>query len=592
MHLSILTGPLVAVLVAASVLTPQVPEPAARRLLLDTFPVADARGATASSAVADLDPVTSGAGRLRIDLPDGVVAVAGRERIEHHGPDSVSWYGRLVGEPHSRVILTAQEGVLAGSVHTRGGDYALLPERGGRLTVRRLDHDEHTCLTEAGRGGAIFAAPASDADRDQTSEIDVLVLYSPSVAERQGGRSARAAVRNFVAYANDAFENSEIPARLRLLDVLPSPAPEPRGGSPLGPFARNADVGRLREAYGADLVSLVHNGPERCGRAYVLQDLNDDEGRDGFSSLAYNCGDRTFTHEVGHNLGFQHDPEWGGTDFPSVSPAAYGHWVQGTFRTIMSNTGCFCSSIAQFSNPRLTYGPQEHPTGIDEERDNARVAETTTPFVAEYRPSRYLFDDDFDSGDLDAWRRVRGDLPLEDLRPTRAGFALTVPLGERSGPAWAMHRVRRRPEALDVDFSLSIRHGKLRAGREVEILNLMHGRKVHTRVVLERSGAHRLVVYTRDGDEFVEVARARVKPSRPAYVRLRWQRASTATAADGVVALFVDGVFAGESKVLDNGAWNVTQIRVGIPAGIEERAGRGAIRIDDYSVLRPPPELE
>ena len=118
----------------------------------------------------------------------------------------------------------------------------------------------------------------------------------------------------------------------------------------------------------------------------------------GFAPWAYSitdleCSSNVFAHEVGHNLGLNHDPANAGSEASSF-PWAYGHFVDLRFRTIMSYrnecTNQQCPRVPYFSHPGKHYGGL--PMGIPGERNNSRVLNVTGNVGAGFRPSRASID--------------------------------------------------------------------------------------------------------------------------------------------------------------------------------------------------------
>jgi hypothetical protein len=108
----------------------------------------------------------------------------------------------------------------------------------------------------------------------------------------------------------------------------------------------------------------------------------------GFSISVRSCaiGNLSFTHELGHSFGLAHNPE--SSRNGSAFPYALGHYVNGSFSTVMSySTSCpqGCPRVPYFSNPYVFYNNQ--PTGIPDERDNARALNNTAETVANFRYS-------------------------------------------------------------------------------------------------------------------------------------------------------------------------------------------------------------
>jgi len=69
------------------------------------------------------------------------------------------------------------------------------------------------------------------------------------------------------------------------------------------------DVHSVRDEHGADIVHLVTNSKDACGVAYFMRNVTPDFERSAFALTQYRCevGDYTFAHELGHNMGLDHD---------------------------------------------------------------------------------------------------------------------------------------------------------------------------------------------------------------------------------------------------------------------------------------------
>jgi hypothetical protein len=113
----------------------------------------------------------------------------------------------------------------------------------------------------------------------------------------------------------------------------------------------------------------------------------------GFAAYAFQVTARscavsnlTLAHEHGHNLGMEHDPANGSAPSSASYPWSFGHLVDGVFRTVMSYSNqcpSGCARAPYYSNPNVVYSG--YPTGIVDQRDNARTANATTPVVAGFR---------------------------------------------------------------------------------------------------------------------------------------------------------------------------------------------------------------
>jgi hypothetical protein len=85
-------------------------------------------------------------------------------------------------------------------------------------------------------------------------------------------------------------------------------------------------------------------------------------------------------------MGMEHDPASAGVSPQNASyPWSFGHYVNGSFRTIMSYNVCSasCPRVLHFSNPEVLYDGVA--TGIPDQRDNAHTGDLTASIVANFR---------------------------------------------------------------------------------------------------------------------------------------------------------------------------------------------------------------
>ena len=99
------------------------------------------------------------------------------------------------------------------------------------------------------------------------------------------------------------------------------------------------EVHSLRNSVGADFVSLMTAGGSTtyCGYAYIMSNVNQNFASNAFSVLKYNCvANDTFTHELGHNMGCDHERGVNATGFQAYS-YSHGYRTPGdAYRTIMA----------------------------------------------------------------------------------------------------------------------------------------------------------------------------------------------------------------------------------------------------------------
>jgi len=188
----------------------------------------------------------------------------------------------------------------------------------------------------------------------------------------------------------------------------------------------------MRDAYGADDVSLIVDSNQWCGLAWIL---NNGPNIHGFEVLAFNVvsriclgGNPTLAHELGHNMGSEHDLA-NSTATPS-HPYSYG-WVtaNGTWRTIMAIVPV--AQLHYFSNPNKSFAGQA--LGATGQAENWLSLNQNAAAVAQWRcaiPAPYGAPKPSSGGKLPrmAWTGQ----PVFD---GSGGFELRIVNGEPNKPA-------------------------------------------------------------------------------------------------------------------------------------------------------------
>ncbi len=243
-----------------------------------------------------------------------------------------------------------------------------------------------------------LALAVASAAQAAPKTVDIMVLYTPAATQTANGRDIDARIASYIEFANTAYEKSGVNLRLRLvhkqrLDWADYPTVT---GANLDRFMRDPQVQRLREQYGADLVSLVNrsqnsgNGYITCGIGYMGSgDKNSGRFHGNAKDIAYNltgvdCGLNTFAHEAGHNMGLRHsyeqDLESSYYDPRYAHSGTYewsrGYGVQGRFATVMAYPHAFGTNKQApfFANPRLVNAEcANQPCGREEHADAVRA---------------------------------------------------------------------------------------------------------------------------------------------------------------------------------------------------------------------------
>ncbi|MXV99911.1 MAG: hypothetical protein F4X59_13180 [Holophagales bacterium] len=368
----------------------------------------------------DLDLVRSAPPRLELPTPDGRVLVAVRSVFEDRGDGNVMWAGSLPGADYESVVLTVEGGSFVGRFGEPGGvKYRISADPDGRGTMvdtggvpgdapetvcpvglEPLDLEENFLAEGPGR----IDQPQRVAQQQSHDRLDILVLYTAQAARNWANRGgALASIRNAGDYLNLVLRNGQLPITANIVHVARAPAVlDTVGREGVGPYQNdlglqtlwNGEVLQLRTRHAADVVHLFSG--ERtsllgaCGRAALLtqgetaEEFSFRAGGWTANSCASFSDAEIFAHEIGHNLGANHDPDNVTVITPeqAVAPYAFGHHNHEhipNVGTIMSYRG---QTEPYFSSVRIR--PKRRTIGIGGEQENERALRRTSRIGVQY----------------------------------------------------------------------------------------------------------------------------------------------------------------------------------------------------------------
>ncbi|MBK8810988.1 MAG: hypothetical protein IPN69_09690 [Acidobacteria bacterium] len=389
-----------------------------------------------------------GAETIEFTLFDGSRYVARRRGTDLRGVGDFTWRGTLDDGSGGDAVLTVRNGFVSGLIFTRDRVYEIIP-RGTKHLLVDLRQDRFPECGGALDGG--IARPdgltPNLATVDSGDRIDVLVVYTTATKNFLGGDAqARTLAQQAVDAANTSYLNSKINLRLRMVHSEEYLYTETTSGSTdLSNLRNNAGIQALRDTHKADLVAMIGEIQGACGVGYLMGS-NQASGNpnNGFTVTARSCavGNLSFAHELGHNMGSAHNPENGSG---ATYPFGFGHWVNGSYRTVMSYVDpCTsgCTRRPYFSNPAVFFNG--FATGIENARDNARSINLTADAIANYRYSgkniRLL---NFTGGEtlprgisrLLTWDSdgISGDVRIELSRDESSSWQVLVPVTPNDG---------------------------------------------------------------------------------------------------------------------------------------------------------------
>lgn len=369
--------------------------PAEARRAPTELPARSAYAVATAPAVLAAAPAT-----LRLPFPQGE-REALTLKIERHAEDRYTWRGSLDDAGDYPAVLSVAGDAVAGFISAPEGIWELVPSTvAGESWLIELDGDRlPPCrgpVDPGPDGPAHPSAGAVSALSDSGDQVDVLLMYSPAARDAAGGVSQISAqAQAAVDSANTVFANSGMRMRFRVvgIELLEGWVEGTSSASTeLGLFRSNASQQARRNALAADMVSLlVANLPGACGIGYVMRSPGA-----GFASSAVQITDRdcavgnlSWVHEHGHNMGLEHDPANGTSPTSASYPWSFGHYVEGqgaqSFRTVMAYQcpAGGCTRRPYFSNPQVSFNG--FPTGVVDQRDNARSGDLVADIVANFR---------------------------------------------------------------------------------------------------------------------------------------------------------------------------------------------------------------
>lgn len=381
-----------------------------------------------------------------LSLPNGQQYRVRTDRISEPAEGIVSWVGTLVEHGQlNQVIATTGPGGTYATIITPSGEWAIAPgniegvdvlvnaTREAAMIRRAPDTEQrdyrisHPSLDDVLGGAAATGAEAAVYERNRaavmdqalraasaanlgitkitptpTVTVDLLVVVTQGFASAKGA-NLETRIQQAITATNQAYANSEVAISLRkvgptlIRDYGDAPPGKEQALTDLtnntGVFA---DVEETRASVGADLVVLLRNindgGVAWLGQVRNIGGIGGAEswnnpgfmyGVVGVCDFAGTGCDSIFAHELGHNMGLQHDRANADNPlFPGLRSYSFGWKINvgnanRDFRTIMSYAPPNNRSLV-FSNPNVflcnptAFSPAD-ACGVANSEDNARV---------------------------------------------------------------------------------------------------------------------------------------------------------------------------------------------------------------------------
>lgn len=218
----------------------------------------------------------------------------------------------------------------------------------------------------ASLGFAISLVIVGQAQAAKTSQVDVLVLYTPGAEALYADVNTR--INQLVSVTNQIFSDSDVHMQLRLVHTQRVSFSDSAGSfealkSVSYPRVHSlaSQASALRDTYGADLVVFMrpYSGDGICGIAWMLGrhtngNFSAYHASMAFSHVSINCSDYVMAHELGHNMGLAHSYQQNQRGY--TYRHSIGHGRTGDFVTVMAYQSAYKTNnkIYKFSNSRQT----------------------------------------------------------------------------------------------------------------------------------------------------------------------------------------------------------------------------------------------
>lgn len=341
--------------------------------------------------------------KVKIALFPDAAATFERTEVERGYGGATVWEGRA-GETGS-ATLVIHDGRITGQVELRGRVYEIAGVGGRAHRVVEVATDrlppEGPIMRpkETSEGNAETAPDDAEAAADKSrTTIRVNVHFTTAATSDPIGDGNLA-----IGLANRAYKASGVNIRAKFAAYSVIAYPEAsysweqtldnmtyadRPGS-----SYFADMRAGRDRFKADLVVLIHSKTEYCGLGWFVQRPTRATAGLGFSEVSRDCiSNHSVAHEMGHNMGLDHDRFTAGK--APKSRYNFGYVLAAKrVRDIMAydarcqSRGFSCKRLNRFSTPKkmvkgATFGV---PKGKPGAADAARRLNETRKAIAAYR---------------------------------------------------------------------------------------------------------------------------------------------------------------------------------------------------------------
>ncbi|MCU7236574.1 MULTISPECIES: M12 family metallo-peptidase [Pseudomonas] len=340
------------------------------------------------------DLISRNTDTFSVPLPDGKTIKFRRKGADTVPDGMISWYGDISSDakqhkssaaevdldPFNWISIVRHDKQLIGSIHVNGNHYRLESIGGDQHVLVKLDKTKLPPKSKP-RLTPRNNKPAANINTSPSSEKSLIrLLIVTTEQSRAKYPNVRQTLQQILTETNIYYNQSDTNLTLELSEILDAPYSE--SGKTYDDqlddltFEERAlwkYVNPKRDRTKSSLVTLFSTSMEYCGLGWLEADKP-------FAYSVFSCTDSTLAHEIGHNLGADHEFP----DSEGVIPRyAYGYESSiPSFRTLMTTSH---DVIPYFSNPRLRY--QGASLGTEKYNDAARRFDERREIVENFYPS-------------------------------------------------------------------------------------------------------------------------------------------------------------------------------------------------------------
>lgn len=387
-------------------------------------------------------------GEIKLRAPSGELLTLEYDRHEEHASGDWTWIGHVKGLPEAlgQTLITFGPNAVFGEV--RQADTSLPPlklaMRNGSTWMGETSYDQlrrnppKVPANDAIQAPAAFARSVRDGQVSNSNPtdlgadvgtlagtaaappqgwttaypvVDVMFGYTAGYRDQIGSASAVVTRLNFlIDVMNAAFVTSKVPGRMRLVhaqyvtyhdkDIYVALEELAGINGRAVPASLKPLNGVLRDRYGADLVELMMgdfpNSNNACGLGYLpgTRGANpainpSTDAALGFSAINRVC-DGAVRHELGHNLGLNHDQITSAGSPSGPYPYSFGYKTTNPdgvgFHDVMAYGDPGQPVYNYYANPRIDI--KGIPAGTGSTSDAARSLKNTLQYSAQYRATK------------------------------------------------------------------------------------------------------------------------------------------------------------------------------------------------------------